>query len=638
MEHSMYEPAPLPRFPVGKWELRFGILLAILAVGLWNSILYGGFNLGFAVFSLGMLGCNVWYLRSSGGRFGRYSTALLIASTALLAGFTRSSDGAVKAAALLAVLFAVNLSLCLACRQNRRSSGGFFTIFDAPRAFFVFGFGGMGPTLRGLEDARKQAGTAGKKGSAVLLGIVIAIPVVAIILPLLMRSDAAFEGLVNLLPETDWSEPFWSLITGLSAGWFLFARGLTLRNYRKPKEAGRISRHLSAITVNILLGAVCTVYLAYLFSQLAYFSGGFLGILPKDYTLAAYARRGFFEMSWLSGINLCLVLFGSGLVERGEKLPAVSRILCMFLSVVTLFLIGSASAKMLLYIRSYGLTRLRILTQAVMLWLAVCTILVCIRLNKLTFPYMKGVILAALVLICGLLWLDVDSFTAWYNVRTYQDGRLETIDMEHLSRLGDGAVPYLAELEKDDDSKIAEKALSILYYRNSDQPDLRSWNYSHSRAARVLSLDTDGACLRQIGRQLDLDLSQANLLEYRDSHGGFHGDGETVAVISLPQNIASHAESMMSFGAPWWQPLPLSQDAALALYGGTDGEIHRNPLFADENGDPLVPAIVKGWYYLYDPQGHPDMEESLFSRASYNFCLALYDIETKTLYYFELDT
>ena len=638
MEHSAFEPVPLPRYPVGKRELRFAVVTAILAVGLWNSILYGGFNLGFAFFSLGLLLCNVWYLKGKGHKFGGYGTALLIFSAALLAGFARSSDAVVKAAALLAALFAVNLSFCLAAKQNRRSSGGFSTLFDAPRAFFAVGFGGMGPSLRGLEDARKNTGAAGKKGSAALLGIVIAVPVVAVILPLLMRSDAAFEGLVNLLPERDWAEPFWSLATGLFAAWVLFARGLGLHNKQKPEPARGISRKLNAITVNILLGAVCAVYLAYLFSQLAYFSGGFLGILPEDYTLAAYARRGFFEMAWLSGINLCLVLFGSGLVERREKLPAATRILCLFLGAVTLFLIGSASAKMLLYIRSYGLTRLRILTQTVMVWLAVSAVLVCIRLNRLAFPYMKGVILTALALVALLLWGDVDSFAARYNVRAYQAGRLETVDMDHLSRLGDGAVPYLAELENADDPKIAERATSILYYRNAEQPELRSWNYSRSEAARVLSLDTDGARLRQIGRQLDLDLHQATLLEYRDSYGGFHGDGELAAVMTLPESIASHAESMMSFGAPWWHGLPLSRDAELALYGGMDGDTYRNPLFTDENGHPLALEVTKGWYYLYDAQGQPYLEQSLFSRPSFNFCLALYDIETRTLYYFQLDT
>ena len=625
MEHSAFEPVPLPRFFIGKRELKFGIFTVILAVGLWNSILYGGFNLGFAFFSLLLLGGNVWYLKKAGCCFGAYERGLLILSALILAGFARSSDAVVKAVMLGAALFGVNLSFCLASGQNRRGSGEFRTVFDAPRAFFVCGFGSMGRTLRGLEDARKQAGTAGKQSSAALLGIVIAVPVVAVMVPLLMRSDAAFEGLMGLLPETDWTEPFLSLVFGLFAAWVLFARGLGLPGREKPEPAGEISRRLSAITVNILLGAVCALYLAYLFSQLAYFSGGFLGILPEGYTLAEYARRGFFEMAWLSGINLCLILAGSGLVQRQEKLPRLTLVFGLFLGAVTVLLIGTASAKMLLYIDGYGLTRLRLLTQAVMLWMAVSTVAVCIRMGKQRFPYMRGVILVALVLGCALLWLDVDSLVARYNVRAWQQGRLETVDMDHLSTLGDGAVPWLAELEASADPEVSARATSILYYRNPEEPELRSWNYNRARAARVLASDSEAGALRKIERQLNLDLGGADLKEFRDTHGGFHGDGETFAVITLQEQT----EALMSHGAPRWYPLPLSSDAAMVLYGDDE----HAPLCPDG-----IPQAEKGWYYFEDEQAEPFGEGSLFDRASFNFCIALYDAETRTLYYFELDT
>ena len=488
MDNTSYSPvpSPSPRYPVGRQELCFGILTAVLAVGLWNSILYGGLNLGFAFFSLLLLGCNWAFLRAKGYRFGRYGTALLVYSAVITAGFARSSDGAVKAVMLLFSLFAANLSFCLAAKQNRRGSGGFSSLLDGPRTLFVLGFGGMGAAVRGLDDARKNAGSAGKKGSALLLGIAITVPVLAVMLPLLMRSDAAFEGLMDLLPETDWTEAFYSLLYGLLAGWVLFARGLALHHRPRSAPAGGVRRHLSPITVNTLLGAVGALYLVYLFSQLAYFCGGLSGILPEGYTLAEYARRGFFEMAWLSGINLCLILGCSGLVEKKGRTPAPTLALCLFLGAVTLFLIGTASAKMLLYIRSYGLTRLRVLTQAAMLWLAVTTVLVCAHLLKPRFPYMKAVILAALTVGSLLLWLDVDSCVARYNVRAYQEGRLETVDMRHLSGLGDGALPYVAELTQDADPQIAQSARAILNTRESTITGLRDWNYSSSAAADVL--------------------------------------------------------------------------------------------------------------------------------------------------------
>ena len=627
----MNDFSPPPGYPVGKQELHFGIVTVLLAVGLWNSILYGGLNLGFSVFSLGLLVCNAGYLRQKGRRFGRYGTALLLLAALITMGFARSSDTVVKAVMLLAVLFAVNLSFCLAANQNRRSSGSFATVFDSPRAMFTFGFGGMGRTLRGLEDARRNAGTAGKQGGAIVLGLVIAVPVLAVMLPLLMRSDAAFEALMDLLPETDWSEPLLSLLAGLGAAWILFSRALGLHNRTREESMLQQPGRVSPITTGILLCAVGGLYLVYLFSQLAYFWGGLSGILPEGYTLAEYARRGFFEMAWLSAINLTLVLSCSALTARQEKLPGVILTACLFLIGVTLFLIGTASAKMLLYIRSYGLTRLRCLTQTVMVWMGVCAVLVGIRLVKSRFGYMKGVILTALILGCALLWLDVDTQVARYNVRAYQNGMLETVDMTHLSQLGYGAIPYLQELTEEDDPKIADRAVSILYYKDVSRPDLRSWNLSRSRAARILQADSGFTILRRGGRMLDLDLGGADLMEYRDTHGGFHGDGETFAAVKLPEEAGRGAESMMSYGEPWWHPLPVTEELHQVLWGDS-------PLFADDAGKPLLPQVEKGWYFFYDEQGQPYMEQSLFSRPSFNFSLAVYDAESRILYYFELDT
>ena len=42
------EERTLPRYPAGKRELIFGLLVLLFGTFTWNSILYGGFCLGFA--------------------------------------------------------------------------------------------------------------------------------------------------------------------------------------------------------------------------------------------------------------------------------------------------------------------------------------------------------------------------------------------------------------------------------------------------------------------------------------------------------------------------------------------------------------------------------------------------------------
>ena len=241
---------------------------------------------------------------------------------------------------------------------------------------------------------------------------------------------------------------------------------------------------LQVLTVNTVLIAVSVLYGVYLMSQLAYFAGGFSGILPDGYTLAQYARRGFFEMAWLCAINLCVISASVGLIL--EKTPVSTRVICLFLGMITLFLVAAASAKMFLYIGAYGLTRLRVLTEVFMLWLALTTVFVCVWLFHPKMPYMKPVLLAGLLLCAGLMWADVDAQIARYNVRAYQAGRLETVDMRHLAGLSAGAVPYIEELVSDPDPQIRETARDILVHYDLPDDSLRGWNSSVSRAREIL--------------------------------------------------------------------------------------------------------------------------------------------------------
>ena len=137
------EERTLPRYPAGKRELIFGLLVLLFGTFAWNSILYGGFCLGFALGAVALTGCSLWYLLRCGFRPGKYEAALLILAAVIFAGFARSSDSDVKAGMLLMALFAVNLSFCRMAGQSRREPGGIASALDAPRALFTLGVGSM---------------------------------------------------------------------------------------------------------------------------------------------------------------------------------------------------------------------------------------------------------------------------------------------------------------------------------------------------------------------------------------------------------------------------------------------------------------------------------------------------------------
>ena len=486
-------PPERPRgfaIPTGKKELTFGFFALLCGWLMLNSIFFGGYNLGYAIFAGASLLFAAIYLLASGAKPTFYSILLLILDLVIIGSFARGNDNFVKFVMLCFLLISINLSLCLMAGQNAFRPGGLTSLGDVFRTIIPLSTGKMPAAVRGLADSSRKSGSGMKKVGAALLGVGIALPLLCILIPLLMRADAAFEGLLDNLPDIGAGEILVTFLFGTPFGAWLYLRGVGLKHSPKPTAKERRQRKgIGALTVNTVLIAVSVVYVVYLISQLAYFSGGFAGVLPEEYTFAEYARRGFFEMAWICAINLLVMCLAVGLCrKKNGRAPIVTRLLCLFIGLVTLFLVVAASAKMYMYIEAYGLTRLRVLTEVIMVFMALTTLTVSLWLFIPKLPYMKVVLVIGLIIGAAVAWADVDTVVAKYNVEAYQSGKLETVDMEYMGELGYGAVPYIAQLTDDPDQNISSCAQDILkyYYDVGTIEDFRFWNYAKAQAAPYL--------------------------------------------------------------------------------------------------------------------------------------------------------
>ena len=151
-----------------------------------------------------------------------------------------------------------------------------------------------------------------------------------------------------------------------------------------------------------------------------------------------------------------------------------------------------------------------------------------------------------------------------------------------------------------------------------------------------------GSVRDEIAGALGLDLSGCEVVSSWDDHGGFHGDGTTL--IELECSGGGVLDQIREDSN--WKALPLDRTAQALVYGvreesGTEETgimvYQTGPYLTDEEGDLLVPEIREGWYRLIDRHAEAG-ETDLLDRSSLNFTLALYDTDTDTLYYFEMDT
>lgn len=136
-----------------------------------------------------------------------------------------------------------------------------------------------------------------------------------------------------------------------------------------------------------------------------------------------------------------------------------------------------------------------------------------------------------------------------------------------------------------------------------------------------------------IKKEINLDISSCNILLDKDTHGGFLGDGERIVKADCSDSYKDILSQITN-----WNELPLSRNLKLIMYGGYKGDMYYGYELAEKNG---IPKIENGYYLFIDRHDSVTDEHSdkdLFSRYSFNFTIAFYDLDTNYFYYYEFDT
>lgn len=508
-QNAWQSPPPPPKretLSAGRREVIFAALLIIFSVFTTNSLLCAGPYIGFAFGLCGILLLSFVYMVGKGTKPSVYGFFCTCASFVLAASVLWNNNGILTLGFLLLALFGWFLGLSICMRANVYPAGGFSSLHDAIRVGFFLTYPKMGAAARGLF--RRENHKKSKAAKGILGGCLLAVPVVLFfLLPLLRQSDAAFDGLLEQTFSifTNWRTLIWSLLLGGMLFFPLYTRAVYLRQRENTdRPAPEFPGSFTTPVLGGFLGAIALVYLLYLVSQLAYFFNAFSGLLPENFTTAEYARRGFFEMAAICAINLLIVAVSmSNIRKKDGRVPGMIRGLCLYFCVFSLILVVSAFSKMSLYVASFGLTYLRVMTSLFMCCLAVAFVAVGVWIFCPKFPYMKCIAVFTLTVACLTAWVNVDAMVARYNVTAFETGKLETVDMETLAELNCGAVPYLLRLSENPDADVASRAEELLadwtrwyyYVRETDgnisleakESDLRSWTFQSARAKKLLT-------------------------------------------------------------------------------------------------------------------------------------------------------
>lgn len=506
MEQNNASSLPQERQVCEKRDIKFALIFLVFSILAVNFFLWGGTGVAASAAAIGLFFASVLYLLPHRSKFTPYCIVCMVLYVLCAMSFFFSDDRLSKLYCTVALIVLFNLTLIELRDLRRWPSGTFRSIEDWFTVTFANTLTSLSPAIFALFHRKGNDGALEKRRiGSVLLGIICAIPALIVIVPLLLNADAAFQALMERLTFDRISEILVSVLMGIALFLAIFSQHFTAKTATvEPETQEQDSKGLDTIIINTFFAVITAVYLLYLFSQLAYFFSAFSGLLPKEYTVAEYARRGFFEMVTVCMINLGFVIAAQFLAsKKNDKQPLSVRLFSLFLCIFSCILIATAMSKMLLYIGSFGMTHKRILTSVFMVFLAVAFITMAIRLFCRKFPFLKICLIAAVVLVTALGFADVDRIIAKHNVEAYLSGSLDSVDMDELSALSsDGIVPYVLALTNDANKAISESAYEILFNRllshnmilwDSEDPkvvsasyDWRRYNFSEHEAFTLL--------------------------------------------------------------------------------------------------------------------------------------------------------
>jgi len=186
-----------------------------------------------------------------------------------------------------------------------------------------------------------------------------------VVLRLLVSADLAFENFIGRIFDFIHFEKIityiMQFIFGIPVAFYLYgliygnvkgryADRITTESVDKAAEVIRVAPKLSIYSV---LTAFNVIYLLFFTVQAAYLFSAFSGNLPELFTYAEYARRGFFELCAVVGINLGVLIISYLTVkkEQGET-PKVLQMETIIISLFTILLIATALSKMVMYINA----------------------------------------------------------------------------------------------------------------------------------------------------------------------------------------------------------------------------------------------------------------------------------------------
>jgi hypothetical protein len=454
---------PSPRAVVARRVLPAAALLGILA----DPLLRNGPGLGLLVWMVVFAAVAVALLRRNGRPLSREGVIWLAVAVLFAAGLSWRDAELLQFFDVLAMLTALVL---LAMSIGAIPVPGLATarIRDLIRAAFGTGLDvatGVLPLV--LRDAELHTVPRPSNDGSVrriARALVITIPILIVFTLLLTHADPVFGSFITL-PKVDLGVVFSHVAIAGSFAWVVagWLRRSLLARAGASTPATPLPLMLGATDVGLALGALNLLFAAFVVVQIGWLFGGEgLVLRTTGLSYADYARRGFFELMWVAGLLLPVLLGAQALIPASDvRTLRFFRRLALPLVVLLGAIMFSAFARMQLYVHYYGISTDRLYATAFMIWLVMVFVwlaLTVLRSRPRTFA--TGLVVSGFAVLLTLNILNPDAMVARANLargnmeRTGEAGT----DLQYLASLGGDATPMVVSALTAPDAAVVAAA------------------------------------------------------------------------------------------------------------------------------------------------------------------------------------
>ncbi len=295
-----------------------------------------------------------------------------------------------------------------------------------------------------------------KKSLPYIRGILLALPVVAVLASLLAEADPIFskwlQDIIELLRLEKLPEYILRLV--LISIWTFLTGGVLLHALFKSEEETLVGidkpwppRFLGFTETTIILGCVNLLFISFVTIQLKYFFGGEKNISLQGYTYSEYARRGFGELLAVAFFSLFLFMVLSAITKREKRRDRITfSVLTGTLTACIGVILVSSLQRLALYETVYGFTRLRTYSHLCVLWIGVLFLAILILEIFQGWRYFT---LASLAAVAGFVLtmsvINVDGLITRQNIQRLRTEEA-SLDTHYLKTLSNDAIPDLIQL------------------------------------------------------------------------------------------------------------------------------------------------------------------------------------------------